>query len=293
MRPASCSGISEWMMPRPAVIHCTLPGLEQADVADAVAMAHAALEHDRHGLEAAVRMVGKAADVVGRGIAAEGVEHQERVEPALQRLRQDAGQADAVAVGGRLAADGALDAARAEGSGGSGGVHATQCSADSPRRQQRRFARSVACASNSAGRRRSGVIAIPRSPTTDPAMKLYYSPGACSLSPHIVLKETGLPFEAVLASTKTKKLVDGTDYYTHQQQGLRADCSSSTTAAASPKARRSSSTSPTRCRRRSWRRRPGRCRATACRNGSTSSPASCTRASAACSTRRCPKRRRR
>ena len=26
IRPASCSGISEWMMPRPAVIHCTLPG---------------------------------------------------------------------------------------------------------------------------------------------------------------------------------------------------------------------------------------------------------------------------
>ena len=103
--------------------------LEQADVADAVAVAHAALEHDRHGLEAAVRMVGKAADVVGRGIAAEGVEHQERVEPALQRLGQDAGQADAVAVGGRLAADDALDAARAEGSGGGGGVHATQCSA--------------------------------------------------------------------------------------------------------------------------------------------------------------------
>ena len=91
--------------------------LEQADVADAVAVAHAALEHDRHGLEAAVRMVGKAADVVGRGIAAEGVEHQERVEPALQRLGQDAGQADAGAVGGRLAADGALDAARAEGGG--------------------------------------------------------------------------------------------------------------------------------------------------------------------------------
>ena len=43
-------------------------------------------------------------------------------------------------------------------------------------------------------------------------MKLYYSPGACSLSPHIVLHESGLPFEAVLASTKTKKLADGSDY---------------------------------------------------------------------------------
>ena len=45
-------------------------------------------------------------------------------------------------------------------------------------------------------------------------MKLYYSPGACSLSPHIALKEGGLPFEAVLASTKTHALADGTDYYT-------------------------------------------------------------------------------
>jgi len=43
--------------------------------------------------------------------------------------------------------------------------------------------------------------------------KLYYSPGACSLSPHIVLHESGLPFQAVLASTKTHKLADGTDYY--------------------------------------------------------------------------------
>ena len=44
-------------------------------------------------------------------------------------------------------------------------------------------------------------------------MKLYYSPGACSLSPHIVLHESGLPFTPVLASTKTHKLADGTDYY--------------------------------------------------------------------------------
>ena len=44
-------------------------------------------------------------------------------------------------------------------------------------------------------------------------MKLYYSPGACSLSPHIALKESGLAFEAVAAPTKTHKLPDGTDYY--------------------------------------------------------------------------------
>ena len=50
-------------------------------------------------------------------------------------------------------------------------------------------------------------------------MKLYYSPGACSLSPHIVLHESGLAFEAVLASTKTHKLKDGTDYYTINSKG--------------------------------------------------------------------------
>ena len=49
--------------------------------------------------------------------------------------------------------------------------------------------------------------------------KLYYSPGACSLSPHIVLREAGLPFELALASTKTHKLADGTDYYTINPKG--------------------------------------------------------------------------
>ena len=45
-------------------------------------------------------------------------------------------------------------------------------------------------------------------------MKLYYSPGSCSLSPHIVLCEAGLAFEAIAAPTKTHKLADGTDFYT-------------------------------------------------------------------------------
>lgn len=50
-------------------------------------------------------------------------------------------------------------------------------------------------------------------------MKLYYSPGACSLSPHIVLRESGLPFTPLMASTKTHKLADGTDYYTINPKG--------------------------------------------------------------------------
>jgi glutathione S-transferase len=45
-------------------------------------------------------------------------------------------------------------------------------------------------------------------------LKLYYSPGACSLSPHIALHEAGLTFQAIPAPTKTHKLPDGTDYYT-------------------------------------------------------------------------------
>ena len=44
-------------------------------------------------------------------------------------------------------------------------------------------------------------------------MKLYFSPGACSLSPHIVAEEAGLACEYILASTKSHKLQDGTDFY--------------------------------------------------------------------------------
>jgi glutathione S-transferase len=46
------------------------------------------------------------------------------------------------------------------------------------------------------------------------SLKLYYSPGACSLAAHITLEESGLPYTTVLASTKTHKLPDGTDFYT-------------------------------------------------------------------------------
>ena len=50
-------------------------------------------------------------------------------------------------------------------------------------------------------------------------MKLYYSNGACSLAPHIVLRESGLPFDLVRASTKTHQLDDGTDFYSINQKG--------------------------------------------------------------------------
>ena len=45
-------------------------------------------------------------------------------------------------------------------------------------------------------------------------MKLYFAPGACSLSPHIALREAGLAFQAVNVQMKTRQLEDGTDYYT-------------------------------------------------------------------------------
>jgi glutathione S-transferase len=50
-------------------------------------------------------------------------------------------------------------------------------------------------------------------------MKLYYSPGACSLSPHIAFREAGLPVTLVKASTKTHQLDDGTDFYTINPRG--------------------------------------------------------------------------
>ena len=43
-------------------------------------------------------------------------------------------------------------------------------------------------------------------------MKLYYSPGACSLSPHIALLEAGLPYELVRVDVRAKKLENGDDF---------------------------------------------------------------------------------
>lgn len=50
-------------------------------------------------------------------------------------------------------------------------------------------------------------------------MKLYYSPGACSLSPHIVAREAGIPIDLVRVDLKTHKTEDGRDYYSVNPRG--------------------------------------------------------------------------
>lgn len=50
-------------------------------------------------------------------------------------------------------------------------------------------------------------------------MKLFYSPGACSLSPHILLREAGLSFTPVRVDLKTHKTEDGADFYAISAKG--------------------------------------------------------------------------
>jgi glutathione S-transferase len=50
-------------------------------------------------------------------------------------------------------------------------------------------------------------------------MKLFYTPGACSLSPHIVLLEAGLPFTMEKVDLKTKKTEKGLDFTTINSKG--------------------------------------------------------------------------
>jgi glutathione S-transferase len=50
-------------------------------------------------------------------------------------------------------------------------------------------------------------------------MKLYYSPGACSLAPHIALREAKLDFEPVRVDIKSKKTADGGDYWQINSKG--------------------------------------------------------------------------
>jgi hypothetical protein len=96
MRPASCSGSSEWIRPLPAV-----------------PVTHTPRDHVCDCLETAMRMIGKAAYVIAGIIAGETVQHQVGIETALQILRQHTGQAHTVAIGCRHACYLTLDSALA------------------------------------------------------------------------------------------------------------------------------------------------------------------------------------
>ncbi len=50
-------------------------------------------------------------------------------------------------------------------------------------------------------------------------MKLYYSPGACSLSPHIVAREAGLDIDLEKVDTKTHAVKAENDYYAINPKG--------------------------------------------------------------------------
>jgi glutathione S-transferase len=50
-------------------------------------------------------------------------------------------------------------------------------------------------------------------------MKLYYSPGACSLSPHIVMREAGIPVQLVKVDLQSKKTEEGADFRTINSKG--------------------------------------------------------------------------
>jgi glutathione S-transferase len=86
-------------------------------------------------------------------------------------------------------------------------------------------------------------------------VKLYYSPGACSLSPHIVLAEAGLAYSIEKVDLKTKKTESGADFFAVNAAGyvpaLVLDNGEVLT-----EARPSCNTWPIRRRRRSWRRPP-------------------------------------
>jgi len=50
-------------------------------------------------------------------------------------------------------------------------------------------------------------------------MKLYYAPGACSLSPHIVSRELGIPVELQKVNTNDKTMEGGGDYWKVNPRG--------------------------------------------------------------------------
>src|SRR5256885_7475203 len=52
-----------------------------------------------------------------------------------------------------------------------------------------------------------------------PTMKLYYAPGACSMAPHVVLREAGCKFDLEKVDIPNKKTAGGEDYWKINPKG--------------------------------------------------------------------------
>ena len=122
------------------------------------------------------------------------------------------------------------------------------------------------------------------------SMKLYYFPGACSLSPHIVLREGGFTFELERMDPKTHTVkATGADYHTVNPKGYVPALVLDDGQLLTEGPARLSSTSRTRSPSSASPRRTAPSSASGSRSSSTSSAPSCTRATAPSSARRRPR----
>src|SRR3954470_13644735 len=75
------------------------------------------------------------------------------------------------------------------------------------------------CAILWTGARHTCALRLFLSRLKETTMQLYYSPGACSLSTHIILREAGYPFELEKVDLGRKKSTRGEDYATINPKG--------------------------------------------------------------------------
>src|SRR6202163_1291939 len=89
-----------------------------------------------------------------------------------------------------------------------------------PDRRGRRRAR---CGSSPRALFARGIYTIENAPSRGAwevrVMKLYFSPGACSLSPHIVSREAGIPLEYEQVDNREKKTKSGVDFWAINPKG--------------------------------------------------------------------------